>query len=175
MKKISEKEKQRILELHYKTTLRPYLFEQIYDDSGLGYSTAVGAKPPIKPTAPKIPTWPLKNNEEGNMFRKWVNNNYPKLSEFLKLEKDGKLPNSYNDEVITKAWNYPLRISDVEKKLGDWFTGNLKFDEIKPKFYQRMLPLLEQAKTWWRNWLRNPETRVKFKKLNYIFFRLFNR
>jgi hypothetical protein len=37
-------------------------------------------------------------------------------------------------------------------------------------FYNRMLPLLERAKTFWRNWLNLPETRIKFKKLNDLYW-----
>jgi hypothetical protein len=199
MKKISHKERQRILELHHKTPMKPYLFEhngllkkiqaqtdasltsnKIYDKTNtpnqipkekLSQPQINSIKQYVDDNASReIPTWPFKNNVEGDYFRQWVNTKYPELAGSLQLDKNGKYTNSYYNDVIKKAWNYPFRIHKVEKILGEWFIDSLKFDKYKPQFYQRMLPLLEKAKTWWRNWLTNPETRTKFKKLNYIFF-----
>lgn len=44
-------------------------------------------------------TFPFKNTEEGNKFRKWVNDNYPQWAKDNKLDVSGSL-NSY----VEKAW-----------------------------------------------------------------------
>jgi hypothetical protein len=46
-------------------------------------------------------SFPIKNKEEGNTFRAWVNDNYPQTSKVLELDRSG----SYNNEYIKKAWN----------------------------------------------------------------------
>jgi hypothetical protein len=46
-------------------------------------------------------SFPIKNKEEGNAFRAWANDNYPKLSKVLDLDRSGP----YNNENIQKAWN----------------------------------------------------------------------
>ena len=44
---------------------------------------------------------PFKNTEEGNAFRKWVNDIHPNYAKEIKLDREGPHNNSY----ITKAWN----------------------------------------------------------------------
>jgi hypothetical protein len=46
-------------------------------------------------------SFPIKNKEEGNAFRAWANDNYPRLSKTLELDRSG----SFNNEYIKKAWN----------------------------------------------------------------------
>jgi hypothetical protein len=46
-------------------------------------------------------SFPIKNKEEGNAFRAWANDNYPRLSKTLELDRSG----SYNNEYIKNAWN----------------------------------------------------------------------
>jgi len=46
-------------------------------------------------------SFPIKNKEEGNTFRAWANDNYPRLSKTLELDRSG----SYNNEYIKNAWN----------------------------------------------------------------------
>ena len=64
---------------------------------------------------------PFKNREEGNRFRKWVNNTLPSYAKKLKLDPEG----SFNNSFIINAWNYnlPLKSGDT-MKLGDYY--NLK-------------------------------------------------
>jgi LysM repeat protein len=47
---------------------------------------------------------PFKTKEEGNIFRNWVNDTYPKLSSVLQLDRNGSHTNSY----IIKAWNHKM-------------------------------------------------------------------
>jgi hypothetical protein len=46
-------------------------------------------------------SFPIKNREEGNAFRAWANDNYPRLSKTLELDRSG----SFNNEYIKNAWN----------------------------------------------------------------------
>jgi hypothetical protein len=43
---------------------------------------------------------PFQNQEEGNAFRKWVNDNYPYYSEIINLDREGLMNNIY----IKRAW-----------------------------------------------------------------------
>jgi len=66
-------------------------------------------------------SFPIKNKEEGNAFRAWANDNYPKLSKTLELDRSG----SYNNEYIQKAWN--TNIEYFGKTLGQlYLTAKLK-------------------------------------------------
>jgi hypothetical protein len=51
-------------------------------------------------SGPQTESFPLKNKEEGNAFRAWANDNYPRLSKTLELSRSG----SYNNEYIQRAW-----------------------------------------------------------------------
>jgi hypothetical protein len=46
-------------------------------------------------------SFPIKNKEEGNAFRAWANDNYPRLSKTFELDRSGP----YNNENIKNAWN----------------------------------------------------------------------
>jgi hypothetical protein len=197
VKKISDKEKQRILELHHKTPMKPYLFEQLLPAPQLV---------PIEQI--KLSSTPLKNNIEGDEFRKWVNTNFKNIATHLQLSEKATIPYGYNNTTIQRTWNYPMasKLDNWQgKTLGDIYRNekfnkeNLKkalqygvdymasenrdryytnpdgtpYRELPPEgveFYNRLQPLLEKAKNWWRKWLNNPETRIKFKKLNGIWF-----
>jgi hypothetical protein len=52
-------------------------------------------------SGPQTESFPLKNKEEGNAFRAWANDNYPRLSKTFELDRSG----SYNNENIKNAWN----------------------------------------------------------------------
>lgn len=66
-------------------------------------------------------SFPIKNREEGNAFRAWANDNYPKLSKTLSLDRSG----SFNNEYIQKAWN--TNIEYFGKTLGQlYLTDKLK-------------------------------------------------
>lgn len=43
---------------------------------------------------------PFKNREEGDKFRGWINDNYPKFAKQIDLDRSG----SYNNDYIKKAW-----------------------------------------------------------------------
>lgn len=58
---------------------------------------------------------PFKNREEGNAFRKWVNDNYPQGAKNLKLDKVGP----HDNETILKAWNFQL---NDKYTLGELYT-----------------------------------------------------
>lgn len=61
---------------------------------------------------------PFKNKEEGNEFRKWVNDTLPSWAKKLKLDPSGSHTNSF----IINAWNYniPLK-SGKTMKLGEYY------------------------------------------------------
>ena len=60
-------------------------------------------------------TIPFKNNNEGNRFRKWVNDNYPIAAKELQLDREG----AYNNYYIQKAWNYFIDAGKNGETLGD--------------------------------------------------------
>ena len=67
---------------------------------------------------PKPP--PFKDNVDGNKFRKWVNQNYPKIAKdpSVDLSETGVQADSYKNSYITKAWNYKVG----DKTLGELYT-----------------------------------------------------
>jgi murein DD-endopeptidase MepM/ murein hydrolase activator NlpD len=154
---ISEKEKNRIINLHESATKNLYLMEQstehtvkqgdslskianrygstvkdieqLNDISNVNLiSVGQKLKIPQTPTQTKNDkstetqkVSPFKNKEEGNKFRKWVNNTLPSYSKKLKLDASG----SFNNSFIINAWNYDLPLkSGKTMKLGDYY--NLK-------------------------------------------------
>ena len=58
---------------------------------------------------------PFKNKEEGNLFRKWVNDNYPQGAKNQKLDRVGP----HDNETILKAWNFQL---NDKYTLGELYT-----------------------------------------------------
>jgi len=77
---------------------------------------------------------PFKNNNEGNRFRNWVNDTYPKIASGLKLDREGE----YNNYYIQTAWNYKVgnyTLGELYSTLkmfnpvGNW-TSNLQTDPV---------------------------------------------
>jgi hypothetical protein len=64
-------------------------------------------------TTPKIP---FKNKQEGDAFRKWVNEKYPAYAKQIDLSLSG----SYNNSYITKAW---VKYGDEYSKQGSASTS----------------------------------------------------
>lgn len=62
---------------------------------------------------------PFKDNTEGNKFRAWVNQNYPKIAKEIDLDKVGIYYDSYMNEYMKKAWNYKVD----GKTLGDRYSN----------------------------------------------------
>lgn len=58
---------------------------------------------------------PFKNKEEGNAFRKWVNDNYPQGAKNQNLDRVGP----HDNETILKAWNFQL---NDKYTLGELYT-----------------------------------------------------
>ena len=79
----------------------------------------------------KLDNPPFKNRKEGNLFRKWVNKQFPEIAVELKLDPEGP----HDNETIKKAWLY---VTEDDESLGlKWvvLTPNQKKDienEFKP-------------------------------------------
>jgi hypothetical protein len=67
-------------------------------DNGNTLSNTSNTKPPT-PSTPTIKV-PFRNKTEGDAFRKWVNDTYPKYAKDIDLSETG----SYNNSYIQKAW-----------------------------------------------------------------------
>lgn len=57
------------------------------------------------PTTSEIP---FRSNDEGNKFRKWVKENYPKVSTTYNLTEVGADTNSFKNGTIKLVWNYKV-------------------------------------------------------------------
>jgi hypothetical protein len=90
------------------------------------------AKPPIteqevkstsynkKPSASKLGKTPFKNSTEGNAFRQWINDTYPKYAKKIDLDPTGSYDNAY----IRKAWKeYGKEYGDAKKNEGAVYTA----------------------------------------------------
>lgn len=78
-----------------------------------------GTQKPQSSTPSTTTTIPFKNNTEGNLFRAWVNDTYPKYAKEIKLERTG----SYNNSYIQKAYDkYGNQYEAYKKKIrvNDW-------------------------------------------------------
>lgn len=53
---------------------------------------------------PKGTPIPFKDNNEGNAFRKWVNDKYPDYATQIELSSSSSKDDGYNNEYIKKAW-----------------------------------------------------------------------
>lgn len=70
---------------------------------------------------------PFKSKQEGNIFRKWMIDNYPDFSKKIKLDPTG----SYNNSFIKKA--YTTIAPNNTKTFGDIFSGgNKKYELDRP-------------------------------------------
>jgi hypothetical protein len=68
---------------------------------------------------------PFKNNDEGNKFRKWVNDTYPEYAKQIDLDPEG----SYNNSYIKKAW----------KSYGEEFmNSNSNVSALTPNWFQQI-------------------------------------
>ena len=83
----------------------------------------------------------IKNKEEGDAFRQWINETYPEYAKNIDLDKEGAYDNSY----IKKAW---------EKYGGDYLMGNIKstFQETNE------MPDYEEWSNAWK--IKNPDVPV---------------
>lgn len=143
---IPQEEKNRILNLHESATKNHYLSEEVvtnydgkydYKRDGNKYffklkntdnwnETSGNALNAIKTkvfknitsSSKKQSDSPFKNKEEGNAFRKWVNDTLPLWAKKLKLAPSGSHTNSF----IINAWNYNIPLtSGKTMKLGEYY------------------------------------------------------
>lgn len=155
MKKISDKEKQRILELHHKTPMKPYLFEQIQGQNPKIYDktntpNTISPRPKLSQSeigsikkfvddSKFIPlnqikltqTPSFKNNTEGDEFRLWVNTNFKDIAGHLKLSSKATTSDGFKNIYIQMAWNYPM-ISELDNNQGrtlGQIYSNVKFNQ----------------------------------------------
>ena len=64
----------------------------------------------------------IKNKEDGNKFRGWVNDNYPAYAKEIDLDRTG----SYNNSFIKKAWKkYGAEYSNQETSV----IGNIEYKQ----------------------------------------------
>jgi hypothetical protein len=54
---------------------------------------------------PSYPSTPFTSNVKGDIFRKWVNDTYPKSAKEIDLDPAGTKPDSYNNRWIREAWS----------------------------------------------------------------------
>lgn len=96
---------------------------------------------------------PFKNKQEGDKFRKWVNDNYPDYAKQIDLDISGSHTNSY----IIKAWNkygneYKKGKSSTEtnsEEPKNHFVFYFSFPEYEPR-YDNKNGWFEQALDWAR-------------------------
>lgn len=131
MKKISENEKQRILNLYESIPMKPWnnqLTEQnslwdkiksankVFDlvntyntqnTNSLSQKQVSDIKSYVSSEAIReVPTYPFQNNAEGNKFRKWVNDKFPQIAQAYYLAPVGNKPDSYKNDLISRVWNH---------------------------------------------------------------------
>lgn len=99
----------------------------IYWDDSQGSSTNTQSQPK------KQYVWkdtPFKNKQEGDLFRKWMNDNFPDFSKQIKLDPQG----SYNNSYIKKAWT--STIPDSTYTYGSYYserTGSTDMAQIQTR------------------------------------------
>ena len=69
-------------------------------------------------------SFPFTTNEEGNKFRAWMNEYYPKTSKSLQLDAKSTRSDGFNNSYMKKAWNTSLDKS-VSTKFGVSTYGDL--------------------------------------------------
>ena len=168
MKRISEKEKLRILNLHESMPMKPWGLKLLNE----GYSSVYTS---------------IKNQQEGDNFRKWVYLVYPNVPNLYGLEKSSEY---FHSNSMNNAWNHVD--TKTNKSLGDLYlqvnTGNSyswggesskpatpKSSEsssvnVTAPSYTYLTEELAEAKKWWKNWLSNTDVMTKFRKLNNLDF-----
>jgi muramidase (phage lysozyme) len=77
----------------------------------------------------KLDNPPFKNRKEGNVFRKWVNKEFPEIAVELKLDPEGP----HDNETIKEAWVF---VTDDGKTLGlKWMVMSPRDkDDVKDEF-----------------------------------------
>jgi len=76
---------------------------------------------------------PFKNIQQGNKFRKWVNEKYPNLAKDFELWEYSNEYNSYYNEYITNAWQYrggEVYPKSLGEKYIDWLNSTNQNDLI---------------------------------------------
>lgn len=89
------------------------------NDADSGTQKPQSSRPSTTTTTTTTTNIPFKNNTEGNLFRAWVNDTYPKYAKEIKLERTG----SYNNSYIQKAYDkYGNQYEAYKKKIrvNDW-------------------------------------------------------
>lgn len=166
MKRISEKEKLRVLKLHESTPMKPWLimekvpdtnplYNQIRSQStsstmGSTYGGTPTAKQPSTTLSPKQVgdiqkfaaseversklSLQIRNQQEGDNFRKWVNKFYKSIADSLGLDEPGpKNPTpSFNNDYIVRAWNYV--VPNKNQTLGSIYQQYLYDNGLSPSF-----------------------------------------
>ena len=56
------------------------------------------------PNTASLPPTPFKNNTEGNVFRGWINDNYPDYAREIDLDRAVSFDGGFNNTNIRKAW-----------------------------------------------------------------------
>jgi len=70
----------------------------------------------VKTVIKEQATLPFKTREEGNEFRKWLNDTYPEIAKEFQLDREGSHTNAY----IKNAFNG--KIGKSNRTWGDYFT-----------------------------------------------------
>lgn len=92
-----------------------------------------GITPPEQVVKKPAYVWkesPFKNKQEGDLFRKWMNDNFPDFSKQIKLDPQG----SYNNSYIKKAWT--STIPDSTYTYGSYYserTGSTDMAQIQTR------------------------------------------
>jgi len=167
MKKITEKEKQRIVILHESMPMKPWGFKLLNE----GYSSVYTS---------------INNREEGDNFRKWVYLVYPNVPNLYGLEKSSEY---FHSNSMNNTWNHID--PKTNKSLGDIYLevnkdrqsyswGGSSSKPAAPRSsesssanvtapsYTFLTEELAEAKKWWKNWLSNTDVMTKFRKLNNL-------
>lgn len=98
---ITEDEKKHIMKL-YGLTKNSLVNEQIFSLK----------TPDTSSKNRKLGDTPFKNKEEGDKFRKWVNDTFPEIARGLDLDPAGE----YNNAYIQWAWNLPIETNAGTKE-----------------------------------------------------------
>jgi muramidase (phage lysozyme) len=112
-----------------KTTIKKILHEQDWEQFQLDIVKQTPSTEDDKELQDKLDEPPFKNREEGNLFRKWVNKNFPEIALELQLDPEGP----YDNETIKKAW---LFVADDGNALGlKWIVMSpTEKDEVVDEF-----------------------------------------
>jgi len=96
------------------------------------------------PSSSTLGKTPFKNTTEGNAFRKWINDTYPKYAKKISLDPTGSYDNAY----IRKAWNeYGVEYKEANKNKGAVYTATYgqKFADLLKKWKKSHLLSVRDA------------------------------